>query len=130
METVDFDVKTMTQVTKGELMDWWFDLIKQACENFDVWPGQIMNTHKKTPQISAARRWVAGMMRGKVRMSGHGILRKYIIAENGDIPHGWRMCSFPDMGRIITGGHHTTFIAMEKREIKAGPLDTTADNRV
>lgn len=86
-----------------------------------------MNTHKKTPQIAAARRWVADMMRGQVRMMGNGEHRTYVLVENGDIPHGCRLCSFPDMARIITGGNHTTFIAMKKREEK---LDTVADYEV
>lgn len=41
METVKFNPDTMRVMGKAELMDWWYDLIKRACSDFGLWPGQI-----------------------------------------------------------------------------------------
>lgn len=121
-----FDPTKARQVTKPELMDWWYEKMKHVCIKHSVWMGDLMNTRKKGHSISPARKDFAQLLYGSVRWRNHGKSRQYAICEDGNVPDDWQICSFPDLARMITGGNHTTFIQMGIGKKKSDNKGTAA----
>lgn len=107
-----------------------FHQLAEVCERHNCWPGDIASGNRRLPNVVAARRELAAILRTRVSVQvgythfnsrdGLGMRRQAVrytftvLPPDSPPPEGSHQMSYPMLAGIIGGDHSTYLLALRR----------------
>ncbi len=117
--TCEFDAES-----RERLWAYFCEVGAKLAKEYDILPGELVNSRRKGGAISGAREEFVGIWRKRVGQrricQPHQIFMSKspwearVFAEEEGLPWGWQPFSFPNLSRVL-GFDHTALVLAEQR---------------